>query len=399
MPIINKIIVQNFILIVVASAFITSCNPVKHNYRSGDYDKVVEQSVKKLRSNPNDDETITYLEASYAKLYRQRMDRVNFLKKEGRPENVLPVYDELSELIRYGNMIRPLLPLNMPSKNRVADFNFIRDEELIAAKLAAAEYLYVNANQLLNTNDRMKARKASELYEQLKCIYPSYKDADDKLKTATIVGTNQVFVKIENHSNTFLFDELEKQFTTLYLYDLNEEWLNFYGTNSNTRRPDYDIIINIREILVTRDLQSSPGVHSETKSIQDGWNYELDAKGNVKQDSLGNDIKTPRYKTIQCVVTEYLQEKSSVINGSIDFYDTRSNTFLYTEPFSSNKIFQHHWASANGDLGALSKESATLIKFGPIPYPSELDMLVQGSEDLKLQVKNVIRDKKNLVRN
>ena len=62
-------------------------------------------------------------------------------------------------------------------------------------------------------------------------------------------------------------------------------------------------------------------------------------------------------------------------------------------------MFQHPWATANGDLNALSKESRQEIKVGPVPYPTEIDMLLQASEDLKLQVINTIRDKMDLVMN
>ncbi|MEO6167671.1 MAG: hypothetical protein ABIO46_06115 [Chitinophagales bacterium] len=380
-------------------ALLASCNSVKHSYRSGDFGKAVERSVKKLSSNPNDEETIAYLEASYSKLYRQSMERITFLRKEDRPENVLPVYDELSALSMYGDLIKPLLPLNMHSKGRVASFNFLKDEDLIAAKQNAAAYLYAYANQLININDRIKARQAYELYNQLKCIYPDYKDVGDRLKEAQLMGTNQVFLKMENNSNAFLFQELEKQITSMPLYDLNADWVNFYGPSGNARMADYNVVVNIRQIIVTPDLQATPNIRTETKSIQDGWNYALDTKGNVKKDSLGNDIKTPKYKTIKCVVTEYLQQKTALIGGTIDYYNARNNSMMYSTPFSSNKVFQHAWATANGDLTALTKESAAAIKIGPAPYPSEIDMLLQGGEDLKLQVKNVIRDKMYLVSN
>lgn len=387
------------LFVIVISWVVGGCNAVKHSYRSGDFDKAVEQAVKKLRSNPDHEETISYLEASYAKLYRQRLERITFLKKEGRPENVLPVYDEFSSLVLYGNMIKPLLPLHMASKQRDATFTFVHDEELIEAKKNAAEYLYVFAGQKLNSNNRLQARAAYDLYEQLMCIYPDYKDVAEMYRLAQVQGTNQVFVKLENNSNAMLYAALEQQVTAMPLNDLNEKWVNFYGPPASTRTTDYNIIINIRQIIVSPDLQTTVATRTETKNVADGWTYALDANGNVKKDSLGNDIKTPKTKTIRCGVTEYLQQKTAAINGSIDFYDARRQSLLYSEPFSSNKIFQHSWAIANGDLEALTRESAAMIRVGPAPYPSETDMLLQGEEDLKRQMKQVISNHMDLVRN
>jgi hypothetical protein len=73
--------------------------------------------------------------------------------------------------------------------------------------------------------------------------------------------------------------------------------------------------------------------------------------------------------------------------------------FFILIPSLSNQLFQHFWATANGDLNALSKETAMKIQGGPAPYPTEIAMLLQGAEDLKVQVKNTIRNKIDLVRN
>jgi predicted 2-oxoglutarate/Fe(II)-dependent dioxygenase YbiX len=54
------------------------CNSVKHSYHSGNFEKAVEKSVRKLKSNLKDDETILYLTAWYSKLYRESMDRITF---------------------------------------------------------------------------------------------------------------------------------------------------------------------------------------------------------------------------------------------------------------------------------------------------------------------------------
>src|SRR4051812_33058063 len=88
-----------------------SCQSAKHSFQSGDFESAIAKAVNKLKKNPQDDESKIYLEAAYDKLYYQTMDQVTFLKKEGRPENVLGVYDNLSQLKLYESMVAPLLPL------------------------------------------------------------------------------------------------------------------------------------------------------------------------------------------------------------------------------------------------------------------------------------------------
>jgi hypothetical protein len=84
-----------------------------------------------------------------------------------------------------------LLPLYIESKHRQAQFKFISDDEFIEAKQNAAGYLYSYANRLLVSNNRTDARQAYELFDELKCIYPAYKDADAKQRQALQQGTTK----------------------------------------------------------------------------------------------------------------------------------------------------------------------------------------------------------------
>jgi hypothetical protein len=117
------------------------------------------------------------------------------------------------------------------------------------------------------------------------------------------------------------------------------------------------------------------------------------------KDSLGNDIKKPKYKTISCIITEYNQQKSSAIAGSIDFYESRNNTLLYSYPVDIQESFLNKWATANGDLKALSKESADKVNAVQIPFPTEIEMLLKASDDLKMKLKEAVRDHIGLLAN
>ncbi|MFI5135225.1 MAG: hypothetical protein ACHQD9_05195 [Chitinophagales bacterium] len=289
-------------------------------------------------------------------------------------------------------MIRPLLPLRIKSKNRQAQFKFVADEDFISAKQNAAEYLYASANKLMSNNNRADSRKAYETYGELKNIYPDYKDVDSRQHQALEAGTNQVNLEILNKSGAPLFGELEKQMTSVPVGDLNSDWVNFSNQKNSGQRFDYSVLVNVQFIGVTPDLQLVANTYADKKTIQDGWEYSLDTRGNVRKDSLGNDIKKPKFKTITCIVTEYAQKKSSSISGSIDFYNDRNSALLYSYPVNIQENFENHWATAVGDLNALSKESADKVKMGQLPFPSEIDMLLKASDDLKMKLKEAVRD-------
>src|ERR1043165_9393540 len=114
-----------YLLFVVICLF--SCHAARHSFQSGDYETAITKAVNKLRHDRMDEENIIYLEAAHDKLNTQTAERVSFLKKEGRPENVLTIYDELSRQKLYDDMIRPILPLTIASKHRQAQFDFLKD--------------------------------------------------------------------------------------------------------------------------------------------------------------------------------------------------------------------------------------------------------------------------------
>src|SRR5262249_7881392 len=158
-----------------------------------------------------------------------------------------------------------------------------------------------------------------------------------------------VNLKIMNNSGAPLFTELEKQLTTISIGDLNSEWVNFSSENNSSQYYDYSVVVNVQQIIMTPDMKLQPQVNIEKRKIQDGWQYEYDSKGNVKKDSSGNDIRKPKYKTISCMVTEYVEQKTCSLAGSVDYHRTGNNSLLYSYPFNVNEVFEYHWATANGD--------------------------------------------------
>jgi hypothetical protein len=390
---------RNFLHLIIAvsiAGLLTGCQSARKSFQSGDYESAIEKAVKKLQSNRNEEESIIYLEAAYDKMYFETRDKVNFLRKENRPENAVGIYDHYAYLKTYESLIRPLLPLSIPSRNRPAQFKFISDEEWIETKQAAAAYLFGQANRLLQNGSRQDARQAYALYDELKCIYPDYENADANQRRALEQGTNRVNITIGNQSGAPLFSELEKEITSLPVGDLNEQWVSF--SNAGSGEYDYFVSLPIRYLHVTPDLQLIANTYTDKKTVEDGFEYVLDARGNVMKDSLGNDIRKVKYKTISCIVTEYQQKKSSAIAGSIAIYQGNNGSLLYNYPVNIEERFEHTWATATGDLNALTRESAQKVKQKPVAFPTEVAMLLLAGDRLKVQLKQIIRDHMNVFR-
>ena len=86
--------------------------------------------------------------------------------------------------------------------------------------------------------------------------------------------------------------------------------------------------------------------------------YVLDKKGNVMRDSLGNDIKQKKYKTLQCALVETIQSKACRIDGDVEVIQMNPNKVLKKDPIGAQSNFENISSRALGDIQALNQNSS-----------------------------------------
>ena len=133
------------------------------------------------------------------------------------------------------------------------------------------------------------------------------------------------------------------------------------------------------------------------KNVEDGFTYQLDSRGNVMKDSLGNDIKTVRYKTLQCALIETIQSKSCMISGDIEIIQGKSGKLEKKDPLGAESGFEWISARALGDLQALSPAQIEKTKTKAVPFPSDMEMIFRCSDALKQAINNAIRGNKRYI--
>jgi hypothetical protein len=136
--------------------------------------------------------------------------------------------------------------------------------------------------------------------------------------------------------------------------------------------------------------------YAENAQVEDGFDYVLDAKGNVMKDSLGNDIKKKRYRTITCLVSERRLHKEASVGGFVDIYHTQTKQLLRSIPLSTMVTFDAITAVANGDLNALTPRTRQLIQTPPAPVPNDFVMLYDAAERLKPIILDAVRQNRHL---
>ena len=357
----------------------------------------IRKSVKKLKKNSRNEKQMLILEKSYTLANRQDKEKIEFLKLEGNPDIWDEVYQAHLSLKGRQATVRPVLPLKVPSTGRTISFNFVNyDEEIINAKRKAAEFYYTRGNLLLETGGKENARAAFNDFMNVQKFFTDYKDLNQKLNHALEEGTSHVVFKMKNASGIPLPRDFENDLTKISLNDLNRQFLQYHTIPAKEAYYDYTILLNIRMIEVSPE--GFKEVHfSESKEVQDGFQYLLDKKGNVMKDSLGNDMKAPKYKTITCNLIETQQKKSARIAGTIDFIDNYTGQLLKSDPIASDFFFDHSSLVAVGNIDALKPETKKMLGSKPMPFPADPDMIMQCGNIMKGMARNILQSNRGLL--
>ncbi|MFP2997609.1 hypothetical protein ABN763_16955 [Spongiivirga sp. MCCC 1A20706] len=381
---------KQLLLLFVTASLITACSSVKKTEKAvatGNYDQAIETALRNLRTNKDKKRKQPYivlLEDAYAKATARDLDRVGFLKQENNPAKLEELYNTYLRLQRRQDRIRPILPLAGASFNMN---NYTND--ILNTKESLSSFLYGNANELMQSNDKLDYRQAYEDFEYLNKINPGYKNTRELMKEALLRGRDYVLIKMTNDTEVVIPTRLEDELMNIDTYGLNDLWSEYHTEKLKDLNYDYQMELAFRNINISPEQVKERQLVQE-KLVQDGFEYELDSNGNVKKDSLGNDIKVDKFVKVTCQYYEFTQFKSSQVTANVNFTDLRNNQLIESFPISSEFVFQHIYANYQGDKRALATELLNYLNARSVPFPSNEQMVYDTGEDLKAKLKNIL---------
>jgi hypothetical protein len=388
-----KRIVQVFLI----SIFILGgCGSSRKQLERGNYDAAIDKAVRQLRKDPGDTKQISILERSYKIANEQDNERIRFLKLEGRPENWDEIYIVSKRLNDRQSLVRTVTPLNM--NGRSLDFPYVDYmPEMVAAKRKSADFYYAHGNELMKSGLKENYRQAFNEFVRAKEYVGDYEGIDNKIQEAKYMGMSRVFISVQNSSMIKIPQEYEEDLLALDLPRLNSEWVEYHTQNLDPNTEfDYFINVNVRDIVVSPDqtMQRDTVVKRE---VEDGFVYQLDKRGNVMKDSLGNDIKMPKYKTLQCALIETVQSKACRIDGDIEVIQVNPDKMLKKDPLGAQSNFEYISARALGDTEALSASQLERTRSKAVPFPSDIEMVLRCSEALKQAIRVAVQNNRRFI--
>jgi len=388
---------KNTLLICGIMALLIACGGVKKTQEAvntGNYSHAIYSAINNLadnKSRKNHQPFILLLEEAYKKNTERELQQISFLSKDGNPANFEAIYEGYNNLKQIQESIRPLLPLEIYDENRNASFvlrNY--DEEILDAKVSLSDYLYDNATQLLeNANNKIDYRRAYDDFAYLDRINPGYADTRQKMEEAYQEGLDYVKVQVVNETQQIVPERLEAELLNFNTYGLDDFWTQYHANPLNEIKYDYEMLVAFKDIRISPE-QVQEKQYVKEKQIKDGYTYLEDENGNLVKDSLGNEIKVDRFKTVQCSYYQFTQHKAAQVSGQVRYVDLRNRQTLNSYPLASEFIFQHVYANYNGDKRALDNDLVALVNQGAVPFPSNEQMVYDAGEDLKLRLKDIV---------
>lgn len=381
------------LLLLSLSVFLFSaCTSSKKNFQQGNYDEAIVKSVKKLLKKPDDNKEAILLDKAYKLANAQDLDHIKFLKLDGQPDTWDRILQHYESLKRRQQRLKPVLPVKL--NGQLVNYKHVDyDAEIVNSKRKAAAFFYANGKRLLESTDKMLIRQAyGELMRAKTYAGSSYMDLDNLIEEAAFKGISRVFVKLENTSLFNFPPEFIDEVISMNTRRLNSDWVHYFFRQSNNQiEYDYLALVKIKKVQVSPDdVRSIDRIYK--KNIEDGFEYVLDARGNVKKDTAGNDIKKIKYKALQCALVKTIQHKEARFIGEVEFFELNPvERLIAQKPFGTETVFHHVSARAIGDVRALDAEAKQLLNSKQIPFPRDEELVFNNAMRIQEAIHRILR--------
>lgn len=382
------------LLYAVLFSLLVSCSGKKQIEKalySGNYNQALQDALRKLentKDNERKQDFVVMLQTAYEKANERDLKNIKHLQKDGNPEQYKTVYELYLNLEARQNAVKPVLPLQLNGKTIALEFPDYSDA-IVSSRADVSEHFYTKGLQLLKSNFKDDLKDAYNTFQYIDQINPNYKDVRNLKQEAHHRGTDYVIVTIENQTRQIIPRQLEDDLLNFDTYGLNQFWTVYHASPSRDIDYDFAMALQLKQINVSPERLHEKEFLRE-KEFVDGWTYKLDRSGNVAKDSLGKDIKVDKIVSAKARYVEYHQLKSTQVLAEVVYRDLRNNRTLDVFPIKSEFIFENRFAIYKGDKRALDQDDFDLLRHKRLRFPTDVDMVYDTGEDLKLQLKDII---------
>ncbi len=369
-----KTILLGFMAVTVAS-----CATGKNAFDKGNYETALDRAVKRLQANPNNKKAQDVLIDGYQVASTFHLNRIKQFKRSNDTFKWESIYGEYSKLNSYYNDIQ-----RCPSCMSLVSPQEYSAEQEEAANNAAQVQLDLGKEALaLNTIET--GRQAYGYFNRALRYNGNIAGIDTLLTQARQVGTVRVLVEpIPIHSRSLqLTNEYFENKMLEYLdYFSQDKFVYFFTQEESQQRefqPDHILSLEFDNFILGQARIVSKTIEVKRDSVVVG---QFTDKEGEKHDVYG---------TVKADFTKNSKTLRSVGLLNFEIRDAYSNKVLTQRKLRSEDIWQHDWASFNGDERALNKDEIRMSKNKELPPPSPQDLFISFIDRVYGQVEGNVR--------
>lgn len=355
---------------------------------SGNYDQAFDIGFQELTKDKNNQKILKTFKQAYEKANERDLRQIELYKNQNNPVNLKKIYALYEALDARQYQVITLQPLQLEGQE--LDFN-IKDysTDIATAKKNYSQYLYNAANEKMK-GTKPDARDAYKLYGDLEYINPTFvSNLTDLITKAKAKGSSFVLFKLDNKIAASTPKEELDELMRISEVNMTNPWVIYHDIKVKNTPYDYEINIILTHLNITPQQMNSELVPQQAR-IKDGWEYIYDTNGNVKKDSLGNDMKRDKIITVQAEVKIMQQAKSAQIDGTISVKNLKTNATTNSSPIIGEAKFENVFAIYRGDQRAIEQKYYEMLQKKEVPYPIDAEFVKYGLGDFKAKMMQFI---------
>lgn len=336
-----------------------ACNTAQKAYNRGDYEQAVRLSVNTLREDPRDRQARRVLVNAYNRAVEANLRDVETygaLEDPFRFERVAMAYDRLNTL--HNRLDRCAVCDDLLPERR------LYTDEWNDSRQKAAEARYELGLRQMQDESREESKKAVESFMVVERFVPGYRDTRARMEQALERATLHVVVEPMPEQPRALqgAQELfEQKLMESVSGNRMNRWVRFYtaGEAASNPPPYEDHVIRLAfESFAVGNTHSS----SSTETLTSADSVKV---GETRIDGRLVEV-------FGKVSARYTAHRKTVASGGlldIRILDRSTGRVILQDRIDGEFVWEHRWASFNGDERALNSEQRRLAEFRELPPP------------------------------
>ncbi len=367
-----------FLILTVIGCFSTSCGSKKGYLDRNDADKSLQEAVKKLNKNGDDQDAKDAIPVLYKNIKTKHLDNINaygYTQQLNKWDKIIDDYEYLQAT--YDAII-----------NSPAAFRLVTPEsystQLVLVKDSAAEAYYALGNNYIDKTGRDNAKQAYLNFKKATKYVAGYKDANDKMQQAyqnamvnvviNPVQENTYFSQPgwsgfgRNYSNEYFQQNLLRDLS--YSNRYAAKFFNQREARALDVKADWIVDFRLRNLDVPPPVNSY-SQRSVSKQIQIG----TDTAGRPVYKTVNANINTTRENftaraDMEMSVTEWSSRKSIAFQTYTEYYKWQQETATFSG--DQRALSTNDWNIINNTNNNIPNKEQILTELYRKIYPRVL---------------------------